>query len=79
MNIYTLKFSCDCPNNGISIDYALKIKTNFIIQVEEIKQKALIAKGYHENMADCLAELGGYQTLKAMHHGVTIKTVRGAK
>jgi hypothetical protein len=37
-------------------------------------------EGYHEDFADQLIErLGGIQTLKAYHHGVFIKTVRGGE
>ncbi|GFM87794.1 hypothetical protein PSCICO_31930 [Pseudomonas cichorii] len=49
-----------------------------MIRVEYIKTAtALIKQGWHEQIADELAEqLGGQQNITAVHRGVEIETVR---
>lgn len=49
-----------------------------MIHVEDIKTATiLIKKGWHEQIADCLAEtFVGDQTIIATHQGVEIETVR---
>lgn len=83
MNTYCHRFSVDCPNNGQHIDYALRIRSQHVIMAEEIVAACVSAKDiekpYHENIADMLhAKFGGRQRLVAFHHGVKIKTRRGA-
>lgn len=79
MNIYTRQFVANCPNNGQPIIYNLRIETaGRMIQVEHIvTATALIARGYHEEIADELHKrFGGRQALRAHHHGVDIETIR---
>jgi len=49
-----------------------------MIRIERIKAAtAVIKKGWHEQIADRLAEdIGGDQTIIATHQGVEIETVR---
>lgn len=80
MNAYTTEFFAACPNNGIRIKYRLRIETRQVLSVEEILA-ALDAtdEGYHEEIADAMAErFGGVQTLTAEHHGILIETTRCA-
>jgi hypothetical protein len=78
MNIYRHTFAAVCPADGEMIVYRLEIKSSAMIHVEHIKAAtALIKKGWHEQIADQLAEsLGGDQTIIATHQGVEIETVR---
>lgn len=78
MNIYRHTFAAACPNNGQTIIYNLEIKTDKMIYVEHITTAcALHREGFHESIADELhARLGGFQVLKAHHHGVDIETHR---
>lgn len=81
MNIYTRQFVANCPNNGQPIIYNLRIETaGRMIQVEHIvTATSLIARGYHEDIADELHQrFGGRQSLRARHHGVDIETIREA-
>lgn len=78
MNIYRHTFAAVCPSDGETIVYRLELRAATMIQVEQIKAAtALIKKGWHEQIADRLAEsLGGDQTIIATHQGVEIETVR---
>lgn len=79
MNIYNRQFVAECPNNGQSIIYNLRIETvGRVILVEHIvTATALIKRGYHEQIADELHQrFGGRQALRAHHHGVDIETIR---
>jgi hypothetical protein len=78
MNIYRHTFTAVCPSDGDTIIYSLEIRSLKVIMVEHIKTAtALIKSGYHERIADELAErLGGDQTIIATHQGVEIETVR---
>lgn len=78
MNIYRHTFTAVCPSDGDTIVYSLEIRTLRVVMVEHIKTAtALIKSGYHERIADELAErFGGDQTIKAVHQGVEIETVR---
>lgn len=80
MNEYTVEFFAVCPNNGIRIKYLLCIETQKTIEVEQIIDDVmLLNRGYHEEIADQLQRIfGGKQTMIADHHGVIIKTTRGA-
>lgn len=80
LNRYHVTFKATCPNNGVEIDYDLTIDTKLTIMVEEImKEVQIIQSGYHEDIADRLADrFFGRQTLKGHHHGVDIITVRQA-
>ena len=63
------------------MEYVLTIETPQIISVEDLLSQIAerYTDGFHELIADDLhAEFGGRQILKAYHHGVEIKTVRGA-
>lgn len=80
MNIYRHRFSCRCPNNGISIIYDLEIRSQKMIYVEKIVLACqLWQQEHHEKLADALAAQfpGTIQVLKAHHHGVDIETCRG--
>lgn len=78
MNTYRHTFTAVCPSDGETIVYRLELKSLSIIHVEHIRAAtALIKKGWHEQIADRLAEsLGGDQTIIATHQGVEIETVR---
>jgi hypothetical protein len=78
MNTYRHTFTAVCPSDGEAIIYRLEIRALAMIHVEHIKAAtALIKKGWHEQIADRLAEaLGGDQTITATHQGVEIETVR---
>lgn len=78
MNIYRHNFGAVCPADGELIIYRLEIRSPAMIHVEHIKAAtAIIKKGWHEQIADRLAEaLGGDQTITATHQGVEIETVR---
>lgn len=78
MNIYRHTFAAVCPADGEMIIYWLEVKSLAMIHVEHIKTAtALIKKGWHEEIADRLAEsLGGDQKIIAVHQGVEIETVR---
>lgn len=78
MNTYATKFFARCPTNGVRIEYALTIRSEAMIQVEDIiAAVSELTNGFHEKFADALAaQFGGNQTLVADHHGVTITTVR---
>jgi len=79
MNIYRHTFTAVCPANGQVIIYELQIQTEKMIHVEHITTAcASHKKAYHEAIADDLhARFGGFQVLKAHHHGVDIETRRG--
>lgn len=78
MNIYRHTFTSVCPSDGDTIIYSLEIRSLKVVMVEHIKTAtALIKSGYHERIADELADrLGGDQTIVATHQGVQIETVR---
>lgn len=78
MNTYRHTFAAVCPSDGETIVYRLELKSLSMIHVEHIKTAtALIKKGWHEQIADRLAEtFGGDQTIIATHQGVEIETVR---
>lgn len=78
MNLYSTKFFATCPNNGVRIEYRLSIRTQATLSVEDIITGVeQHGEGYHEEIADQLLErFGGWQTLTADHHGVTIETTR---
>jgi hypothetical protein len=78
VNIYRHTFAATCPADGESIIYRLEIRTARMIMVEHLRtETALIKKGYHEKIADDLAEkFGGLQIMEALHQGVQIVTVR---
>ncbi|MGO2711554.1 hypothetical protein [Pseudomonas helleri] len=78
MNIYRHTFAAVCPSDGELIIYRLEVRSPLMIRVERIKEEtAVIKKGWHEQIADQLAEaLGGDQTIIATHQGVEIETVR---
>lgn len=78
MNIYRHTFTAVCPSDGDMIIYSIEIRSLAVVIVEHIRMAtALIKSGYHERIADELAErLGGDQTIKAVHQGLEIETVR---
>lgn len=78
MNTYRHTFAALCPSDGETIVYRLELKSLSMIHVEHIRAAtALIKKGWHEQIADRLAEsLGGDQTIIATHQGIEIETVR---
>lgn len=81
LNTYRVEFFSICPSNGIRIKYFLEIKTDDVIQVEQIiDEVTLLSSGYHEAHADQLQRVfGGSQKLVANHHGVEIETTREEK
>lgn len=77
MNIYELEFFSLCPINKIRVKYEWKIETHKVIEVEKLIEAVDGVSGFHESIADDLKNLfGGRQTIKAFHHGVTIRTER---
>jgi MinD-like ATPase involved in chromosome partitioning or flagellar assembly len=78
MNTYRYTFAAVCPADGELIIYQLEVKSLSMIHAEHIKTAtALIKNGWHEEIADRLAEtLGGDQIIIATHQGVEIETVR---
>lgn len=78
MNIYRHTFTASCPSDGETIVYSLEIRSLGVIMVEHIKTAtALIKSGYHERIAEELADrFGGDHTIIATHQGVEIETVR---
>ncbi|TFF38128.1 hypothetical protein [Pseudomonas sp. RIT623] len=78
LNIYRHNFTAVCPSDAEVILYSLEIRSKAMIRVEHIKTAtALIKQGWHEQIADDLAErFGGDQVIKAVHQGVKIETVR---
>ena len=78
MNIYRHTFAAVCPSDGELIIYRLEVRSPLMIRVEQIRvATALIKKGWHEQIADRLAEsLGGDQFIIATHQGIEIETVR---
>lgn len=80
MNRYRHRFMVGCPVNGIAIRYRLTVWTEDKIMVEDIvKACKAQAVGFHEEIADRLHHrFGGRQVLRAHHHGVDIRTIRGA-
>jgi hypothetical protein len=79
LNIYTIQFFSNCPNNGIRIHYDLRIESETPIRVENIFAEIdRVDDLFHEEMAEQLAmALPGRHTLSAHHHGVHITTLRG--
>lgn len=77
-NTYRYTFTATCPDDGEVIVYSLEIRSQTMIRVEHIKTAtALIKQGWHEQIADQLAErFGGDQVIKAVHQGVEIESVR---
>lgn len=78
MNIYRHTFVATCPADGEQIIYSLEIRSASMIRVEHIRTAtALIKSGYHEQIADQLADrLGGEQRIVAAHQGVEVETLR---
>ncbi len=80
MNTYTAEFFAKCPTNAARVKYTLTIETSAMLMVETINDALLrddFREGYHERMADRLAQLlPGRQTMRAFHHGVSIETIR---
>ena len=78
MNIYRHAFAAVCLADSGTIIYRLEIRSQVMIHVEHIKTAtALIKTGWHEKIADRLAEtFSGDQTIIATHQGVEIETVR---
>lgn len=81
MNIYRFKFEVDCPNNDQRICYQVEIQADRTIMVENISGHFLsLTSAYHEDIADSAYQrFGGYQIIKAHHHGVDVETRRGAE
>lgn len=84
-NEYRQFFNLPCVNNGEVIAYELTLTTygSHVIMVEELQHEVRevcpkLAKPYHETIADHLYDrFGGYQVIKAHHHGTHIETIRG--
>ncbi|MDV5099617.1 hypothetical protein RYH74_20320 [Pseudomonas sp. LSJ-87] len=78
LNIYRHTFTAVCPSDAEVIVYSLEIRSLAMIRVEHIKTAtALIKQGWHEQIADHLADrFGGDQVIKAVHQGIEVETVR---
>lgn len=81
MNIYTIRFKCQCPSDAASILYIAKIKSQETIMVEDLIKFAegfSLADAYHEIIADKMIERfpSTHQIITAVHQGVKVKTVR---
>lgn len=81
LNIYRHRFVCICPDNPQAIIYDFELQSEKMVRVEHIVVAcALFQQAFHEKIADALFErFGGYQVLKAHHHGVDIETRRGVE
>lgn len=79
MNRYRHRFVAVCPANGIRVRYELTIWTDETVMAESIVEACSFPEpAFHEGIADALLHvLGGRQVLRAHHHGVDIKTLRG--
>lgn len=84
-NVYRQRFTAPCCNNGLVVIYDLEIETESdrFIMVEDIQaacvEAAALPKPYHENIADfLLGRFGGWQVIRAHHHGTDIETRRSA-
>ncbi|ASE54751.1 TPA: hypothetical protein UM509_000748 [Stenotrophomonas maltophilia] len=80
-NIYRKQFVSVCPADGEAIVYSLEIRSETMLRVEHINLATGMEKSaFHEEIADRLSErFGGLQRIIAVHQGVEIETVRGAK
>jgi hypothetical protein len=80
MNRYQVSFNAVCPVNEQIILYSLTIETpdSTVLPAEDIIATTRAqARGLHEEIAEHLwVALGGRQSLSAVHHGVSITTVR---
>lgn len=79
MNIYQYQFPVICPNNGEKIDFNLCIESKKTVFVEQIKDFLASRKvAFQEDLAEELyLKFSGRQTIKAVHHGILITTIRG--
>ena len=82
MNTYQTTVRLPCLKNNLPIDYWVEIQSVETIMVEDINAFLLNDDGkgvIHEVLADDMYDrFGGWQTIKAMHHGVHITTTRGS-
>lgn len=78
-NIYHYVFTVTCPNNSRVILYDLEIVHKDMVMVEDIIAACSeLPSCFQEEIADRLYErFGGYQVIKAHHHGVNVETRRG--
>lgn len=78
MNRYTHAFVVECPVNGVKVGYCLTIDHCDKILVEDLMSACDVGVGFHEDLADALhAKFGGFQQMRAYHHGTWIETFRG--
>lgn len=76
MNTYRYTFNCVCPSDGTTVTYDLTISSPGKILAEDIRAICGAGPAHQEDLADKLAALGGRQTMRAVHQGVEIETVR---
>ena len=78
MNYYSYEFEVKCPNGEEYRRYHLTIECKETIMCEDIVATCNMEMAlYHENIADKIRlTLPGDQTIKAIHCGVVVKTVR---
>lgn len=79
MNIYRLKFTAKCPNDGSTVEYDWTLYTCYTFMTEELRRIADgFGEGYHERIADQLYErFSGQQKITAIHAGdVQVETRR---
>ena len=77
MNIYRHTFVAECPADGEQIIYRLEIRSATMIRVEHIRTAtALIKRGFQEDIADRLRQLGGEQRIVGVHQGIEVETLR---
>lgn len=81
MNTYEFDLNLNCPENGAEISYVLKIRSTRKILVEDLQAFAATFQScHHEALADAFFnQFGGYQVIRAIHHGVRITSKRGRK
>lgn len=82
LNIYRGWFTARCPNNGKRITYNFELHLRRRVLVETIIAYCdnLTAPAYHEAIADkFLNRFGGFQIIRASHHGIEIETHRGKR
>lgn len=77
MNTYTHTFWSQCPADGESIEYTLRISHSAMIRVEDILAACDCGPNFHEILADLLAmQIPGEHTITARHQGVLVETIR---
>jgi PDZ domain-containing secreted protein len=79
MNIYKAYHHASCPNGSLRDTYAITIRSEATIMVEDIIKTLADAPAtiYQEDLATLLrAKLGAEVTVEGWHHGIKITSLR---